>query len=222
MKFFLDFLPVLLFFGSFKLADANADAAARFATEHLGFAVSGGVVGPVEAPVLLATVVVIIATLVQILVLLAMRRKIDTMLWVTFVLVTVLGGATVWFHDATFIKWKPSALYWVMAIVFWLSDAIFHKNLLKAMVGEQADLPELVWRRLNLAWAAFFALMGVLNLYVAYNYSTSTWASFKVFGLSGLMLLFMIGQALAVARYVKVADARDADAARPPISGDGT
>lgn len=203
MKFLLDFLPIILFFGTFKLADAHADAAARFATDHFGFAVSGGVVGPTEAAVLLATIVVIAATLVQITLLLVLRRKVDTMLWVTFALVTVLGGATVWFHNPTFIKWKPSALYWAMALGFWASQTLFGKNILKSLVGEQVGLPNVIWRRLNLAWVLFFILMGAANLYVAYNYSTSTWASFKVFGLTGLMLVFMLAQGACVARYVE-------------------
>jgi intracellular septation protein len=203
MKLFLDFLPIILFFGVFKFADLHADAAARYATEHLGFVVSGGVVGPEEAPVLLATVVVIVATLVQITLLLLMRRKVDTMLWVTFGLITVLGGATVWFHDPTFIKWKPSALDWAMALALWLSQAAFGKNLLQVLVGEQLVLPKPVWQRLNLAWIAFFVLMGVVNLYVAYNYSTSVWATFKVFGLTGLMLLFMVAQGFYISRHIE-------------------
>ena len=125
MKIFFDFLPVILFFGTFKYAEGNVDAAARFATEHLGFLVSGGVVGTEEAPVLLATLVVILATLVQVAVQLVRGKKVDMMLWVTFGLVVVLGGATIWFHNATFIKWKPSVLYWVMALAFWLSQAIW-------------------------------------------------------------------------------------------------
>ena len=95
MKIFFDFLPVILFFGTFKYAEAHTDAAARFATEHLGFLVSGGVVGTEEAPVLLATLVVILATLVQVGVQLVRGKKVDMMLWVTFGLVVVLGGATI-------------------------------------------------------------------------------------------------------------------------------
>jgi intracellular septation protein len=207
MKLFFDFLPIILFFGVFKVADVNAEAAARFATEHLGFAVSGGVVGVDEAPVLLATVVVIVATMVQIGILLVMRRKVDTMLWVTFGLIAVLGGATIWFHNPTFIKWKPSALDWAMALALWLSQAMFGKNLLQALVGEQLVLPKAVWQRLNLAWIAFFILMGVANLYVAYNFSTSVWATFKVFGLTGLMLLFMVAQGFYISRHLKEDDA---------------
>ena len=203
MKFLFDLLPIILFFGAFKLADANADAAARFATEHFGFAVSGGIVGAAEAPVLLATIVVIVATLLQIALLLVRGKKVDTMLWATFGIVAVLGGATVWFHNPTFIKWKPSVLYWLMSVVFWASQALFGKNLLQTVVGEQLQLPGLAWQRLNLAWVIFFALMGFANLYVAYNYSTSTWATFKVFGLSGLMLLFMVVQGFYMARHAE-------------------
>jgi intracellular septation protein len=207
MKLFFDFLPIILFFGAFKLADMNAEAAARYATEHLGFVVSGGVVGVNEAPVLLATVVVMVATLVQIAVLLAMRRKVDTMLWVTFGLIVVLGGATVWFHDPTFIKWKPSALDWAMAFALWVSQAFFRKNLLQVLIGAQLELPKPVWQRLNWAWIGFFVLMGILNLYVAYHYSTSVWATFKVFGLTGLMLLFMVAQGFYISRHLKEEDA---------------
>ena len=181
MKLFLDFLPIILFFGVFKFADMNAEAAARYATEHLGFAVSGGVVGVDEAPVLLATVVVMVATMVQIGILILMRRKVDTMLWVTFGLIAVLGGATIWFHDPTFIKWKPSALDWAMAVALWLSQSLFGKNLLQVLVGEQLVLPKPVWQRLNWAWIAFFLLMGVANLYVAYNFSTKNFQLFSWF-----------------------------------------
>ncbi len=203
MKLLLDFLPLLLFFGTFKYAEGHKDWAATFATEHFGAVVSGGVVGVDEAPVLLATVVVIIATLVQIGVIFARGKKPDLMLWITFVLVVVLGGATIWFHNATFIKWKPSVLYWAMGLTFWVSQALFNKNLLQSLIGDQLDLPASVWQRLNFAWIGFFGLMGLLNLYVAYSYSTSTWATFKAFGATGLMLVFMLAQGLYLSRHIK-------------------
>jgi intracellular septation protein len=221
MKLLLDFLPIILFFGVFKFADMNAEAAAHYATEHLGFAVSGGVVGVDEAPVLLATVVVMAATLVQIGILLLMRRKVDTMLWVTFGLIAVLGGATIWFHDPTFIKWKPSALDWAMALALWLSQAVFGKNLLQVLVGEQLVLPKAVWQRLNLAWIVFFILMGVANLYVAYHYSTSVWATFKVFGLTGLMLAFMVAQGFYISRYLQDDEAPAEAPKAVPVAGTG-
>ncbi len=202
MKILLDFLPIILFFGMFKYAEGHADWAARFASEHFGFIVSGGVVGTEEAPVLLATLVVIVATTAQIAYLLARRRKIDMMLWITFVLVVVLGGATVWFHNATFIKWKPSVLYWAMGASFWISQTVFKKNLLQTLIGDQLELPAPVWRRLNAAWITFFGLMGVINLYVAYTYSTSTWATFKAFGATGLMLVFMVAQGFYLNKHL--------------------
>ena len=206
MKLLFDFLPIFLFFGTFKVAEKNADAAAAFATEHFGFLVSGGVVGPKEGPVLLATLVVIAATLAQIAFMLLMRRKVDLMLWVSLVLVGVLGGATVWFHNDTFIKWKPSGLYWAMGLALLVSQVFFRKNLLRALMGAQLVLPPAVWQRLNAAWIAFFALMGVLNLYVAYNYSTDAWVNFKLFGGLGLMLVFTLAQGLYLSRPLKPED----------------
>lgn len=203
MKLLLDFLPLVLFFGTFKYAEANKDWAASFASEHFGAIISGGRVGIDEAPVLLATVVVIIATLAQIGVIYARGKKPDLMLWITFVLVVVLGGATIWFHNATFIKWKPSVLYWAMGLTFWVSQVLFKKNLLQSLIGDQLELPPLVWQRLNFAWVGFFALMGMLNLYVAYSFSTSTWATFKAFGATGLMLVFMLAQGLYLSRHIK-------------------
>ena len=203
MKLLLDFLPLVLFFGTFKYAEAHKDWAATFASDHFGAIVSGGVVGPDEAPVLLATLVVIAATLAQIGVIFARGKKPDMMLWITFVLVVVLGGATVWFHNATFIKWKPSVLYWAMGLTFWVSQTLFRKNLLQSLIGDQLELPAAVWQRLNFAWIGFFALMGLLNLYVAYSFSTSTWATFKAFGATGLMLVFMLAQGLYLSRHMK-------------------
>lgn len=202
MKLLTDFLPILLFFGTFQLAEGRPDDAASFATTHLGLLVSGGVVGPAEAPVLLATLVVIAATLLQVLWLLARRRKIDTMLWVSLALVVVLGGMTVWFHNATFIKWKPSILYWAMGLTLWVSQVVFRRNLLRALMGEQLDLPMRVWQRLNFAWVAFFAFMGLLNLWVAHTWSTEIWVDFKLFGGIGLMLLFTLAQGLYLNRYL--------------------
>ena len=212
MKLLLDFLPILLFFGTFKFAEGRKDWAADFATQNFGFIVNGGKVGPGEAPVLLATVVVIVATLAQVLWLKLRGRKVDTMLWVSLVIVVVLGGLTIWFHNETFIKWKPSVLYWVMGLAFWLSQLIFRKNLLRALIGDQLQLPVGVWQRLNFAWVAFFAFMGLLNIYVAYSFSTDAWVNFKLFGGIGLMLLFTVGQGLYISRHVEPdgSDAGDA------------
>ena len=216
MKILFDFLPILLFFATFKYAEGQKEWAARFASEHFGFLVSGGVVGTSEAPVLLATLVVIVATLAQISFLLARGKKIDMMLWISLGLVVVLGGATVWFHNETFIKWKPSVLYWAMGASFWISQTFFRKNLLQALIGDQLELPRTVWQRLNFAWIAFFALMGLLNLYVAYSFDTSTWVNFKLFGGIGLMLLFTLGQGIYLSRHIKPEPAEQAKSPELP------
>jgi intracellular septation protein len=202
MKLLLDFLPLILFFVAFKGAEGNPDAAAAFATEHFGFLVQGGAVGPGEAPVLLATVVVMIATLAQAAILKLRGKKIDLMLWISLGLVVVLGGATVWFHNETFIKWKPTGLHWAMALTLWISQAWFGKNLIQAMLGGELQLPDQVWLKLNRAWVLFFAAMGIINLYVAYNFSTSAWANFKVFGVTGLILLFTLAQGVYMSKHL--------------------
>ena len=158
--------------------------------------------GTGEAPVLLATVVVVVATLAQVLYLKTSGKKVDMMLWISLALVTVLGGLTVWLHSETFIKWKPTGLYWAMGLSFLVSQFAFGRNLLKLMLGEQLQLPEPVWARLSLAWVAFFAFMGVLNLWVAFNFSTDTWVNFKLFGGIGLMLLFTLAQGLYIGRHL--------------------
>ncbi len=203
MKLLFDFLPIILFFVSFKYAEGNKEWAAALATSQLGFLVAGGQVGVEEAPVLLATAVVIVATMVQVALLKLRGRKVDVMLWVSLVLVVVLGGLTIYFRSETFIKWKPSGLYWAMGLAFWLGPLLFGKNLLRVLMGEQLQLPAPVWQRLNFAWIAFFALMGLLNLWVAYSFSTATWVNFKLFGGIGLMLLFTLAQGLYLSKYLE-------------------
>lgn len=198
MKLLLDFLPLILFFGTFKYGEGHKDWAASFANDHFGMLVSGGQVAPDQAPVLLATLMAIAATFVAVLIQKLRRQKIDMMLWITLAVVTVLGGLTVWFHNETFIKWKPSVVYWALGLIYWGSVALFGKNILKVTLGEQLELPDSSWRTLNGAWISFFAFLGVLNLVVAYNVPTATWVDFKVFGTTGLTLLFIIGQGFYV------------------------
>ncbi|MES2980233.1 MAG: septation protein A [Pseudomonadota bacterium] len=203
MKILFDFLPILLFFGMFKYAEGNREWAATTATDWLGFMVAGGVVGPTEAPVLLATVVVIAATLAQIVWLKFRGRKVDAMLWISLCLVTLLGGATIYFHSESFIKWKPTVLYWVMGAALLFGQLIFRKNGIKALMGAQMSLPEPVWARVNLSWVAFFVVMGFLNLWVAFTFPTSIWVNFKLFGGLGLMFVFIAVQALYLNKYAK-------------------
>ncbi|MFG6448487.1 septation protein A [Roseateles sp. BYS180W] len=212
MKLLLDFLPLLLFFGTFKLAQGRPEAAAAFATQYFGALVSGGAIQASEAPVLLATVVVMVSTLLQALITKLRGQKIDTMLWISLTLVVVLGGATLWFHNATFIKWKPTLLYWGGALAFLISQTFFGKNLIQAMLGKELKLPDAIWRHLNWAWVVFCSGLGCLNLWVAYHYSDETWASFKVFGVTGLILLFTLAQGLYLMRHLPPAADDDTSA----------
>lgn len=202
MKLLLDFLPIILFFATFQWGSSHAEQAQGLANQYLGGLVSGGHVGLEEAPMLLATAVVIVGTLAQVIYVKLRGRRVDTMLWVSLGLVVAMGGATLWFHDPTFIKWKPTALYVVMAAAFFGSQAFFGKNLLKTLMGEQIDVPDPIWRKLNLMWVGFFLFMAVLNLLVAYNFSTETWVRFKLFGGLGLMLVFTIAQGFYLSRHL--------------------
>jgi intracellular septation protein len=216
MKLLFDFLPIIFFFGTFKYAESHKAWASDFATDYLGPWVSGGRVGPTEAPVMLATVVVIIATVLQVVYLKLRGRKVESMLWVSLVLVVVLGGLTVYLKSETFIKWKPSLLYWVMGIAFWLSPLLFGKNLLKLLLSDKIELPPKAWHRLNFAWITFFAIMGFLNLWVAYHFSTDTWVDFKLFGSLGLILLFTLAQGVYLSRYIDT----EPETASPPLPED--
>jgi len=203
MKILFDFLPIALFFGMFKYAEGNREWAAALATDWLGFMVAGGMVGPAEAPVLLASVVVIVATMLQILWLKIAGKKVDTMLWVSLGLVTLLGGATIYFHSESFIKWKPTVLYWVMGGALMIGQLVFKKNGIQKLMGAQMSLPDAIWQRVNLSWVAFFAVMGVINLWVAFNFSTSAWVNFKLFGGIGLMFAFVALQAVYLNKHIK-------------------
>jgi intracellular septation protein len=174
MKFLFDFFPVVLFFVAFKLAD-----------------------------IYVATGVAIAATFVQVAWLKLRGKRVDAMLWASLAIIAVFGGATLLLQDETFIKWKPTVLYWLLGLVLAGSALLFRRNLLRTMLSQQVQLPDPVWSRLNWSWIGFFAFMGALNLYVAYNYSTDLWVNFKLFGGMGLMLLFVVAQALVLARYVE-------------------
>jgi len=124
------------------------------------------------------------------------------MLWVSFGIILVFGGATLLLHDETFIKWKPTILYWVFATALLGSNLLFKKNLMRTLMHEKLTLPVKVWDRVNLSWGLFFAVLGVVNLYVAFNYSTDTLVNFKLFGTTGLMMVFVILQAMMLAKYM--------------------
>ena len=203
MKLLFDLFPVILFFAVFKFAGAQPETAQAFASQYLSFIVVDGEISAQQAPILLATAVAILATLAQVLWLLMRRRHVDTMLWVSLVIILVFGGATIYFHDELFIKWKPTVLYWCFALALMGAQLILRKNLIRSLMGQQMTLPDPVWNKLNLAWGAFFAAMGALNLYVAFNFPLELWVNFKMFGFLGLMIAFVIAQTAYLSRYLK-------------------
>ena len=203
MKLLFDLFPVILFFAVFKFAGAQPDAAQVFAAQYLMFLVADGEITAKQAPILLATAVAILATLGQVLWLLLRRRHVDTMLWVSLVIIVVFGGATIYFHDEMFIKWKPTVLYWCFALALLGAQLLMRKNLIRSLMGKQMSLPDPVWDKLNLAWSAFFAAMGALNLYIAFNFPLELWVNFKMFGFIALMIAFVIAQTVYLSRYLK-------------------
>jgi intracellular septation protein len=203
MKFLFDLFPVILFFAMFKWGEGHPESAQALAQQYLGGLVSGGEASLAQAPIMLATALAILATVAQIVYLLLRKRKVDKMLWVSLVIITVFGGATIYFHNETFIKWKPTVLYWSFGAALVVAQFLFNKNLIRMMMEAQVSLPDAVWQRLSMAWAGFFGLMGVVNLYVAFNYSTAAWVNFKLFGFTGLMFAFIIAQSLMLSKYIK-------------------
>ena len=198
MKFLFDLFPVILFFLSYQVAGGQPESAAGFANAWL----DGGITSQ-QAPILIATSVAIAASFAQIGWLLMRGRKVDTMLWMSLALIVVFGGATLFFHDATFIKWKPTILYWLFSTSLLVSAVVFNKNLIRSFMEAQIKLPDDVWGRLNVAWIGFFASMGFLNLYVAFEYPEATWVKFKLFGGMGLMFLFVIAQSMFLGKYIE-------------------
>ncbi|MBI2277748.1 MAG: septation protein A [Dechloromonas sp.] len=199
MKLLFDLFPVILFFVAFKYSEKNPELAASWVGSLLGSAA----VDIKQAPILLATVVVIAATVAQIAWVWFRHGKVDKMLWVSLVLVAVFGSLTLIFQDETFIKWKPTILYWVFAGSMGFSALVMKKNAIKLMLGEQLTLPEAVWSKVNLSWIVFFLFMGFLNLVIAFNFPTDVWVNFKLFGGMGLMLVFVLGQGMLLSKYVE-------------------
>jgi len=174
------------------------DDAALWAGELLG----SSTISPAQAPILLATVVVILATIAQIAWVRFRHGKVDRMLWVSLALVVLFGGMTLVFQNEAFIKWKPTLLYWIFAASMGFAALVLKKNVMQSMLGAQLQLPEPVWQRVNLSWLLFFLAMGALNLIVAFNFSTDIWVDFKLFGGMGLMLVFVVAQGLFLSKYM--------------------
>lgn len=197
-KLLFDLFPVIVFFVAYKIGDANVEATRAF-LGGLGLPQPTGV--DQKPGIYLATLVAIVASFGQIGWVKLRGNKVETMLWVSLGIIVVFGGATLWLHDESFIKWKPTVLYWIFAgIIF--GATVFGRNVIKSLMGAQMELPDPVWGRLNASWGGFFAFMGLANLLVAFNFSTDTWVNFKLFGSLGLMLVFVIGQSIMLTRHL--------------------
>ena len=204
MKLLFDFFPIILFFVSFYQA--------KFLIEYTFI---GNLINP-ERPehinaTIIATGIAIVASFIQVGSSWLKQRKVERMHLFSLALITVLGGITIVIGDPAFIQWKPTVLNWAFALGFFLSIFIGEKNLVERMMGSQLDLPDYVWTRLNLSWVAFFLISGAANLYVAFYYDLEaspdirmeTWVDFKLFGLMGLTIIFVILQAFYLARFIQ-------------------
>ena len=174
MKLLIDFFPIALFFAVFKLWGIYP-----------------------------ATAVAIVATIVQSAYLRFNLGKVEPMQWVSLGVIVLFGGATLLAQDENFIKWKPTVLYWLMGAALVVGQLLLRKNFIKSLMGGQVQLPDHAWNTLNWAWSGFFAAMGGLNLWIAYHFDTDTWVNFKMFGGLGLMLLFILVQAVYMSRFMQ-------------------
>jgi len=149
-----------------------------------------------------ATGSLIVTSAIQILYYVIQRKPIPTRNWVFFGLIAVFGGLTIFMHDDVFLKWKVTIINEFFALALLVSHYVFKKNIIKQFLGEALTLPENIWTKLNFAWAMFFALCGLLNFYIAFNFEQETWVNFKVFGLTGLTFVFAIGSVLSLYKYM--------------------
>jgi intracellular septation protein len=173
MKLLYDFFPIFLFFIAFKLFG-----------------------------IYIATSVTMLGSLLQVAVYWIQYRKFESLHLVTLAIVIVLGSTTLLLHNELFIKWKPTAIYWIFAFVFFGSAFIGKKPLIQGLLDKQITLPIVIWQRLNMAWVIFFMMMGIVNLYVLYHFSTNAWVNFKLFGALGMTIVFLIFQAIYMSHYL--------------------
>ncbi|MDX1669583.1 MAG: septation protein A [Limnobacter sp.] len=201
MKMFLDFLPIVLFFITFKWAGSDPQAAQEAIGPFLS-SISNATLDEKQIPILAATIVAILATLAQVTYQKLTGKPVEKMQWIGLGLIVIFGGATLVLQDETFIKWKPTVLYWAMAAGF-LIAGLFKKNPIELMMKGQIELPTPVWTSLLYAWVLFFLVMGVANIAVAYSFSTDFWVDFKLFGTLGATLLFVLAQGLYMSKHMK-------------------
>jgi intracellular septation protein len=173
-KFLFDLFPIILFFIAFKIYD-----------------------------IFIATAVAIVATLLQIIFVYFKDKKVEKVLLFNGVMITFLGGLTILLQDKMFIMWKPSILYWCFALILLFSNLLLKKNLVQLALGKQIELKNKFWNVINWYTSIFFVLLGFVNLYVAYNFSENAWVNFKLFGITGLLFIYMIFLGLYISKVGK-------------------
>ena len=173
-KFLFDLFPIILFFIAFKIYD-----------------------------IFIATAVAILATLLQIIYVYFKDKKVEKVLLFNGVMITFLGGLTILLQDKMFIMWKPSILYWCFALILLFSNLLLKKNLVQLALGKQIELKNKFWNVINWYTSIFFVLLGFVNLYVAYNFSENAWVNFKLFGITGLLFIYMIFLGLYISKVGK-------------------
>ena len=174
-KFLFDLFPLILFFIAYRVAD-----------------------------IYVATGVAVIAAVGQIAYIRLSGKPVEPMHWINFAVIVVFGGATLWLQNDVFIKWKPTVLYWMFGAILLGSQILFKRNLLQKLLAEKVSLTPSGWNGLNMSWSLFFLGAGALNLFVAFSgfFSESAWVNFKVFGLMGLLVVFVILQSLWLGRHM--------------------
>ncbi len=175
MKQFFEFIPLVIFFAIYKMVDIYAATASLMVTTGLMLAYNYFKNG-----------------------------KAEKMHIITFLMVLVFGSLTLILHDDVFIKWKVTVVYALFALALLVSQFIFKKPIIKQMLGKELSLPDNIWNNLNAAWALFFAGLGILNIYVAFNLPQDVWVNFKVFGLLGVTLAFTVLSGIYLYKYLPV------------------
>ncbi len=185
LKFIYDFLPIIIFFGTYKLTDNDIYA---------------------------ATTAAIIVTIIHSAIQWYMHKKLEKQHIINLVVILFFGGLTLLFHDDTFIKWKVTVINWIFGLVLLGSQFFGEKNIIQRQLDEAIQLPAPIWVRLNTMWVSFFMFCGLLNLYVAFFYGAglsdearqAIWVDFKMYGMLGLTFAFMIFQIFYLQRHIIV------------------
>ena len=212
MKQLFDFLPILLFFILYKF---YLDLPDEFILGiNAWVPLMSLTPGESSDAIYLATLTAIVVTVIQVVLAAIIVKRVERMPIITLALLLVFGGATLALKDPVFIQWKPTAINWLFALVFLGSHLIGDKPLIQRMMGHAITIEEQrVWVQLNLAWIGFFVVAGIANMVVApeidpfgLQFSEDTWVDFKLFGLMGMTIAFVIAQAFFLARYMPDSD----------------